>query len=250
LPDLTAERFEQTAQGRRYRTGDRVRAEADGTVTFLGRIDRQLKLRGFRIEPGEVETNLINCDGVAQALVSVCPDRIGEPQLVAWVVGEPAAQLDSLTLRQTLKQHLPNHLVPSAIVQIVAVPLTANRKVDWPSLKAEFHRLNVSDASVSEMAERSLVERDGATVEQDLSKIWSELLGRNQVRLDVSFFDLGGHSIQLVRLQTRVEDHFGIELPIGEMFANPTLRSMTSLVQRLLRTAAPDEENDWEEFTL
>jgi|GEM_PF-2855171 len=250
LPELTAERFEQTAQGRRYRTGDRVRAEADGTVTFLGRIDRQLKLRGFRIEPGEVETNLINCDGVAQALVSVCPDQMGEPQLVAWVVGEPAAQLDSLTLRQALKQHLPNHLVPSAIVQIVAVPLTANRKVDWPSLKAEFHRLNVSDATISEMAQRSLVERDGATVEQDLSRIWSELLGRNQVGLDVSFFDLGGHSIQLVRLQTRVEDHFGIELPIGEMFANPTLRSMTSLVQRLLRTAAPDEENDWEEFTL
>jgi len=70
------------------------------------------------------------------------------------------------------------------------------------------------------------------------------------VGLDISFFDLGGHSIQLVRLQTRIEDHFGIELPIGEMFANPTLRSMTSLVQRLLRTAASDEENDWEEFTL
>ncbi|MCA2719598.1 non-ribosomal peptide synthetase [Microcystis sp. M169S2] len=250
LPDLTAERFEQTAQGRRYRTGDRVRMEADGTVTFLGRIDRQLKLRGFRIEPGEVETHLMNCDGVAQALVSVCPDQIGEPQLVAWVVGEPGAKLDSLTLRQALKQHLPNHLVPSAIVQIVAVPLTANRKVDWSSLKAEFHRLNVPDMNISEMAQCSLVERDSTTVERDLSTIWSELLGRNQVGLDISFFDLGGHSIQLVRLQTRIEDHFGIELPIGEMFANPTLRSMTSLVQRLLRTAASDEENDWEEFTL
>jgi acyl carrier protein len=165
-------------------------------------------------------------------------------------VGEPGAKLDSLTLRQALKQHLPNHLVPSAIVQIVAVPLTANRKVDWSSLKAEFHRLNVPDMNISEMAQCSLVERDSTTVERDLSTIWSELLGRNQVGLDISFFDLGGHSIQLVRLQTRIEDHFGIELPIGEMFANPTLRSMTSLVQRLLRTAASDEENDWEEFTL
>jgi amino acid adenylation domain-containing protein len=254
-PELTTEKFGPDPYGRagerRYRTGDRARLETDGTVTFLGRIDRQLKLRGFRIEPGEIEAAMAALPGVTRALVAARGEGTADRRLVAWVVAEAGTQLDGQDLRRDLRRRLPDHLIPDAVLEIANVPLTPNGKIDWDALVipagvAEPSAAG-SPAAVPEAGRRPPA--DEAAIRRHLGELWEDLLpGRPQIGLDQSFFDIGGHSFLVVRMQERLEARYGTAVPIGELFANPTIRTLASMLHRRL-VAAPETET-MEEFVL
>ncbi len=245
-PDLTAERFindpfapEGTA-GRLYRTGDRVRLLPDGQLVFLGRMDRQVKVRGFRIEPGEIEAALAARPGVARALVGVREDARGEPRLVAWILpAEGTPRPDPDALRRSVKDELPDHMVPAAVLLIDSVPLTPNGKVNWAALPATARDAGATpDASPPSPAPGP---GDGSdtTVRRKLATLWQDLLDRPAVGEDDNFFDIGGHSLLLVQMQGLVTETFGVSLAVSELFAHPTIRS---LARRLVDAGVAVEE--------
>jgi acyl-CoA synthetase (AMP-forming)/AMP-acid ligase II len=199
MPALTAEKFVPDhfggkAGARLYRTGDLARWRRDGVLEFLGRLDNQVKVRGFRIEPGEVEAALVNCAGVEQAVVVAQRDGSGEQQLVGYVVpAKQESRLDTAALRNQLQQRLPESFVPSLFVLLESLPLTPNGKVDRKALpKPEVHR-----APLEYLAPRSEIERL-------LVEIWKQTLGVEKPGLKDNFFDLGGHSLLLAQVQSRL----------------------------------------------
>jgi amino acid adenylation domain-containing protein len=221
---LTAERFVPdpfSAEGgaRLYRTGDRARWRADGTLEFLGRTDFQVKIRGFRIEPGEIEAVLSAHPEVREARVIVWEDAPGEKRLVAYVVGE--VEVD--TLREHLRGRLPEYMVPSAFVFLDALPLTPNGKLDRKALPAP-------DLSSSE--DRYVAPR--TPVEEALAGIWAEVLKVERVGVEDSFFELGGHSLLATRVVSRIRGEFGIELPLRALFEGPTVAALAPQVEALV----------------
>jgi len=225
-PDLTAERFVPdpwTAGGRLYRTGDLARHRADGNLEYLGRIDQQVKLRGVRIEPGEIETTLGSLPEVRQALVVVRGETAPEQALTAYLVAAPgvAERPGHGELMRRMRLTLPDAMVPAHYVWLDELPLLPNGKVDRRSLPAP-------------AAERPAL--DGALVaaqndtERTLLGIWQEALGLPKVGATDNFFDLGGHSLLLVKVQTRVRESFGRELSMVELFRHPTVRALAGLL--------------------
>ncbi|RKG75429.1 amino acid adenylation domain-containing protein, partial [Corallococcus exercitus] len=224
-PALTAERFVphpfSTAPGARlYRTGDRTRWRADGTLEFLGRTDFQVKLRGFRIEPGEVEAALRLLPGVREAVAVVREDVAGDKRLVAYVVGE---SLDSKALRAALQERLPDYMIPSAFVVLEALPLNANGKLDRSALPAP--------ESPVASADRYVAPRDA--VEEQLAALFAEVLHVARVGIHDDFFDLGGHSLLATQVVSRLRSTLGVELPLGEFFAAPTVETLAVRVTAL-----------------
>ncbi|NOK09188.1 non-ribosomal peptide synthetase, partial [Corallococcus exercitus] len=223
-PDLTAERFVPDAfrdeQGARmYRTGDRARWLADGTLEFLGRVDHQVKVRGFRIEPGEVEAALSRHEGVAAAVVVAREDVPGDTRLVAYVVAKPGQALDEAALREHARRQLPESMVPSAVMVLEALPLTPNGKVDRKELPApELPR-----------SEHRFVAPVTPT-EQVLAGLWSRLLRVEPVGLHDDFFALGGHSLLATRLLSAVRGAFGVELPVRALFDASTLAALAARI--------------------
>ncbi|MFL6202032.1 MAG: condensation domain-containing protein, partial [Thermoanaerobaculia bacterium] len=218
-PDLTAERFvpDPFAEGRMYRTGDLVRWLPDGRIEFLGRIDFQVKVRGFLIELGEIEAALAAHPSGRQAVAGLRGDR-----LVSWVVSEGEADL-----RAHLKGRLPEYMIPSAFVRLDAFPLTPSGKVDRKALPEP------------ELAtERGYIAPRGP-VEELIAGIWSELLGIDRVGSDDSFFELGGHSLLATQLVSRLRRVFGVELPVRQLFEAPTLARLAERVQAAGRSALP-----------
>ncbi|HEX6202656.1 MAG TPA: non-ribosomal peptide synthetase, partial [Thermoanaerobaculia bacterium] len=220
-PGLTADRFRPDPHsgepgGRLYRTGDRVRLEAAGpggalALRFLGRLDRQVKLRGFRIELGEVEAALREQPGVAEAVAAVRGDG-GERRLLAWVV--PAdGELPVEALREALRGRLPAPMVPQRLVPVAALPLTANGKVDRDALPDP------------EGAAAELVAPATAT-ERELARIWRQVLRLDQVSATDNFFDLGGHSLLLAEVQTRIEQELGRTVSMIDLFRSTTIQSL------------------------
>ncbi len=217
-PALTADRFVPSASGtgeRMYRTGDLGRYLPDGEVVFVGRADQQVKVRGVRIELGEVESVLGRHAGLAEAVAGVRPGPRGETALVAWVVAasEPAPTADEL--RSFLGQRLPQQMVPAAFVTLEALPLTPNGKVDRRRLPAPA-LAGPGAASAPPSSE----------LEKRLAAVWCEVLGLEQLGVDDNFFDLGGHSLLLVRLQRRLEEELGRELPLMGLFRYPNVRAL------------------------
>ncbi|HEV3052502.1 MAG TPA: amino acid adenylation domain-containing protein, partial [Longimicrobium sp.] len=187
---MTAERFVPDAFGgepgaRLYRSGDRARWRADGTLEFLGRTDFQVKVRGFRIEPGEIEAVLRRHADVREALVIVREDQPGEPRLVAYVVGRVEAE----ELREHLRKSVPEYMVPAAFVVLEALPLSPNGKLDRRALPAP----ELVSGETGYVAPR-------LPLEAALAGIWAEVLGRARVGVNENFFDLGGHSLLLVKV--------------------------------------------------
>ncbi|RKI15449.1 amino acid adenylation domain-containing protein, partial [Corallococcus praedator] len=236
-PTLTAERFlpdpfGTTPGARLYRTGDKVRWLADGALDFLGRTDFQVKLRGFRIEPGEIEAVLRQVPGIRDAIVLVREDSPGDKRLVAYVVpsasGEAGPTPD--TLRTTLKQHLPEYMVPAAFVLMDALPLNANNKVDRKALP-------VPDAgSVVRVASRA-PETD---TERQLAVLWADVLKLDTVGAGDDFFALGGHSLLATQLVSRLRAAFGVELPLRTLFEAPTLEALAARIDAMrTRALAP-----------
>ena len=242
-PELTAERFvpdpfTEEPGGRLYRTGDLTRLVPGGLpggqLEFLGRVDHQVKVRGFRIEPGEIEAALRACPGVRQAVVGTDETAGGEKRLVAWVVPvlpEPTEAAEAPAaddLAAALAGRLPAFMVPSAFVVLPELPLTANGKVDRRALE----RLAPAAAAEAEAA----APRD--PIEEVLAGIWAAALGRERVGVDDSFFALGGHSLLAARVIARVREALGVDLPIRALFERPTVAGLAELVAATLREGA------------
>ena len=215
-PGLTAERFVAnpfSTGERMYRTGDRVRWLDGGVLDYLGRTDHQVKLRGFRIELGEIEAALLSQSDVAQACVIVREDHPGQQQLVGYAVPAVGHELSAATLRKTLGSHLPEYMVPAAIVVLDTLPLTPNGKLDRKALPAP------DFTSISQRGPRT-------PQEQLLAKLFAEVLGLERIGIDDSFFDLGGHSLLATRLVSRIRATLDIEIPIRALFETPTVATL------------------------
>ncbi|MFF7633260.1 amino acid adenylation domain-containing protein [Kitasatospora sp. NPDC008050] len=227
-PARTAERFVpdpfDPRPGRRlYRTGDRARWRADGTLEFLGRADGQVKLRGFRIEPGEVENALTEHPRAAQAAVAVRPLPSGDKHLIAWVVPAEATGPEeglAAELREWLLGRLPAHLVPGRVVLVERLPLGPTGKVDRRAL--------VDPARDSGDAPAGEEPRPGT--EELLATLFAQVLGVAQVSRLADFFLLGGHSLAAIRLIGRIRSWFGVELPVSTVFAAPSVAGLAVAV--------------------
>ncbi|HYX22519.1 MAG TPA: condensation domain-containing protein, partial [Thermoanaerobaculia bacterium] len=228
-PDLTAERFlpdpfGTRPGGRLYRTGDLARWLASGELEHLGRLDQQVKVRGFRIEPGEIEAVLLSLAGVREAVVLARSDGSDRSQrLVAYVAGDVAVE----ELRRSLRERLPEHMVPPFFVLLPALPLTPNGKVDRKALPApEWQR-----AAGGCLAPRT-------PVEEVLAGIWAEVLGLERVGVADHFFDLGGHSLLATQVTSRLRSALGVEVPLRDLFAAPRLADLAARVEAVRRTGA------------
>jgi acyl carrier protein len=233
-PAQTAEKFVTVHIGgaapeRVYRTGDLARLRSDGQLEFVGRRDQQVKLRGFRIELEEIETVLAGHAGVRQNVVSVREDTPGDQRLVAYVVAAGAAAFDADAARTTLRIRLPEYMVPNLFVVLDALPLTPNGKVDRKALPAPQQAAAAADEGVADALMTA--------PQQRVAAIWRELLGVARVGLRDNFFDLGGHSLLLVKLQVRLQRTFNVELPLVELFQRTTVESQA---ERLASTSSDD----------
>jgi amino acid adenylation domain-containing protein len=226
--ELTEERFVANpfGQGRIYKTGDRARYRADGSVELLGRSDDQVKVRGFRIELGEIEHALQSIPDVLRAAV-VVHNEGDDQNIVAYLVPVPGVPLTPAELRGALLQTLPEYMIPAAFVMIEAMPTTPNGKLDRKALPAP--GLGVARKT------RDSVPPETPT-QIALARIWESLLKVQNVGIHESFFDLGGHSILAVRLMAQIRSSFGVRLPLHHIFRTPTISGLASVIESKLWT--------------
>jgi acyl-coenzyme A synthetase/AMP-(fatty) acid ligase/acyl carrier protein len=215
-PARTGERFVADPYGppgtRMYRTGDLARWDRDGNLEYLGRADDQVKIRGFRIEPGEIETVLARHPDVDRALVTVREDRPGHPRLVAYVVPDT---VDAARLRAWVGRELPDYMVPAAFVALPALPVTPNGKLDRAALPAP---------ELTTGAGRP----PRTPLEEDLCRVFAEILEVPGIHIDDDFFSLGGHSMLTVQLRNRIREETGRDVPIADLFRHPTVADLAT----------------------
>ncbi len=235
-PDLTAERFIPDPFGapgeRLYRSGDLARRLPSGELEYLGRIDHQVKIRGFRIELGEIEAALVSHPAMREAVVLAREEAGGDRRLVAWVVPRPGMGVSMADLRSFLKDRLPDYMVPAALVEVPAIPLTAHGKVD---------RRALPDPEAAAPVERAF-DPPRTPIEELLAGIWSRVLGVERVGRDDSFFDLGGHSLLATRVLSRLREVLQADLPLRTLFEATTIAELAPLVEAALaasRTELP-----------
>ncbi len=220
-PALTAGKFiEHPRFGRLYRTGDLCRWLADGTIEFISRRDHQVKVRGFRIEPGEIETVLASHPEVRQAKVAVRGDSAETKRILAWAIVEQGSMLDSGKLHAWLAARLPAFLQPDGVTILDAFPVTANGKIDLAALP---------DPAKAPGEPRRFSPPQGE-IEERLAAIWSELLGTPEIGRDDDFFSLGGHSLMALRLFSRISRDFGRSLPLAALLSHPTVARLAALL--------------------
>lgn len=222
-PELTAERFvanhfSEKSGDRLYKTGDLVRYLPDGNLEFIERLDNQVKIRGFRIELGEIESVLGGHPEVLEHAVVAQPDAQGEMRLVGYVVLESGHELKPAELRNFLKEQLPEYMVPTIFVALERLPLTPNGKLDRNALP-------VPDG---ESAEEHVAPR--TAVEAVLTKIWCDLLGFERVSIHSNFFEVGGHSLLVMQMVSRVRDTFKTEMPLYRLFQSSTIAGLAQVL--------------------
>ncbi|MBA4143015.1 MAG: amino acid adenylation domain-containing protein [Nitrosospira sp.] len=220
-PALTGDRFVadpfcQTG-GRLYRTGDLVRWQGDGQLEYMGRLDQQIKIRGFRVELGEIEAQLLGQAGVRDAVVIASESRNGV-RLIAYVVAHTGVLLSAMTLKTALGTVLPDYMLPSATVFLTALPLSPNGKVDRNALPLP-EQFNEQDYHAPVSA-----------IETMISEVWAEILEVPRVGLNSNFFDLGGHSLLLIKAQSKLEERLNTRIAIIDLFRHTTVASLAKFL--------------------
>ncbi|BET96664.1 non-ribosomal peptide synthetase [Xenorhabdus sp. TCT-1] len=236
-PELTAERFlinpfSSDPEERMYKTGDLGRWLPDGNIEYLGRNDFQVKLRGFRIEPGEIEARLTQCDGVREAVVLAREDEPGQKRLVAYLLPQEGVELMPAELRQQLARHLADYMLPGAFVMLASFPLTPNGKLDRQALPAPDLAAVVTQS----------YEPPQGRIETALAQIWQDLLGLERISRHDHFFELGGHSLMIVRLITRIQNKFRVNIPLTSLFTSPTLIEQSTVILSAQMNAVGENE--------
>ncbi|CAH8718930.1 non-ribosomal peptide synthetase [Paenibacillus thiaminolyticus] len=223
-PDLTAEKFVDSpfAEGEKlYRSGDLAAWLPDGNIEYLGRIDDQVKIRGYRIELDEIETQLLNVEGVEEAVVLARQDGGGEKALVAYFVADRTLTVSEM--RTSLAQGMPGYMIPSYFVQLERMPLTTNGKVDRKALPEPQGGIQTG---VEYVAPRNWTE-------SQLVKIWEEVLGYSGIGVLDNFFELGGHSLRATNLVSKIQKEMNVELPLRDVFRYSTIEEMALAISRI-----------------
>jgi amino acid adenylation domain-containing protein len=226
-PELTAQKFVRNplnGSGSLYRTGDRARVLPTGEIDFLGRLDDQMKIRGYRVEPSEIISALNEYPGVQTSAVALDESK-AEKRLVAYLVLAQGAKIDPTVLRQKLSQQLPDYMLPVVFVRVEALPLTSNGKLDYAALPAP--------TSANALADDKFI-APRTTVELRLAGILRPLLHVDRVSVKDNFFLLGGHSLLGTQLISRISESFGVELSLLSLFDHPTLEEMSLEVEKLI----------------
>ncbi|QRO01822.1 amino acid adenylation domain-containing protein [Archangium violaceum] len=236
-PDLSADRFVPNpfASGERmYRTGDLGRWLPDGKIDFLGRVDHQVKIRGFRVETAEIEVVISRMPGVADCVVEALDDGDGNKRLAAFLVPRAGESVDLAQVREALKARLPSYMVPSVLVPLEAMPVTASGKLDRKALAGLAETGSTTDTAAS---------RPLTAFEQQVAALWSEVLGSPVARPSDDFFDLGGHSLLATQVRSRVTQTLGLDAPLRMLFENTSLEDYARALEALRPTApaAPAE---------
>ena len=224
-PELNAQRFLpdpfDDQGGRMYRSGDRVRWREDGVLEYLGRGDQQVKIRGIRVEPGEIESQLMGHAAVAEAAVVAEPaGSEGGVRLIAYLVARHGDTIDTDALRRDLAQRLPDYMIPSALMTLPALPLTPSGKLDRKALPTP------------QRGDRNAYLAPRTPEERKLATIWKELLGLPRVGVHDNFFELGGDSLTAAQLIARLPEHFGKRLPVASLFESSTIAGLAALLER------------------
>jgi amino acid adenylation domain-containing protein len=233
LPELTAQRFVENpfqAGSRLFKTGDLCRALPDGNLKYLGRMGQQIKIRGCRIEPAEVEAALKMHAGVREAVVGGRENERGEQQLVAWVVPQQAGFVTSTELRRFLQQSLPDYSVPSQFVFLSAFPRLPNNKVN---------RRELPEPGRFRWDQKSLGGRPREGLEQNLAVIWEQLLDARPLGREDDFFELGGHSLLAAQMMAMIADQLGSSVPVALLMESPTIAQLARVIEGEASSAYP-----------
>jgi len=246
--ELTAERFVAASFGgrevqRAYRTGDLVRYRPDGALEFLGRTDRQVKIRGLRIELGEIEAALAREEEVSDVVVVAREDRPGDKRLVAYVTSRSETRKLEDRLRTRLRERLPQEMVPAHFVVLPALPRTPNGKVDTRALPAP--RVEAVIAGPERLAPRT-------PTESRIAAIWEDALGIASSGVHDNFFDLGGHSLKAAQIMAELRSAFNVDAATRHLFEQPTIAGLAKIVDMLAvsATGAPTVSNGREEIEI
>lgn len=236
-PELTAKQFLPDPfapeGGRMYRSGDLVRANAEGVLQFLGRVDRQIKIRGVRIEPGEIQAALCSDPRVERAVVTARERRPGDRHLVGFVVLVEGTALEQDSLKSHAQTLLPREVVPSLFVAIDSLPITSTGKVDVRALPPVDWSVMASGGTSSN--------KPATELERTILSIWTETLGTEVSATNVDFFEAGGHSLSAVQVLTRVRETLGSDIRLSDFFAAPTATGLAQLVERSSGNELSDE---------
>jgi amino acid adenylation domain-containing protein len=216
-----ADPFSERSGARLYRTGDLARYLPDDNIEFLGRVDHQVKVRGFRVELGEIESVLREHAGVDHAVVTVERDSSNGERIIAYIVSPTGAARNQDELRTFLRARIPDYMIPSAFVFLKSMPLTPNGKIDRAAL--------ATSAEASADLQRAFVAPRTA-VEKELSNIWTELLKLNELSVHDNFFDLGGHSLLATQVVSRMRKAFQREIPLRALFESPTIAALAERI--------------------
>ena len=223
-PELTSERFIahpfSNGDARLYRTGDLARYRADGVIEFLGRADFQVKIRGHRVELGEIESVLAQHPAVVQGVVVVRTEVPDDPRLAAYIVPAASGAPEPAALREFFREKLPSHMVPEFFVFLERLPLTPNGKIDRNALPAPVRIVAKQAGAVVPLA----------GLEQAIAAIWKDILSVENPGADDNFFDFGGRSIHVVQVKARLQESLGVELPVIKLFQYPTIRSLAEFI--------------------
>jgi acyl carrier protein len=225
-PDLTARKFiphpfSREAGARLYRTGDRALYRPDGNLEFLGRFDEQVKLRGYRVEPQEIEAILREHPGIRETVVIVDENARGAKRLVAYFVHANRHSPTTAELRQHLRERVPEFMMPEVFIKLDEISLTAHGKVDRKAMRSLAHSRPASEGFV---APRTKTERA-------LAETWAQVLDIQYVGVHDNFFELGGHSLLAAQILSRARDTFGVELPLSTLLKSPTVAELAEAIE-------------------